>query len=136
MKSAAIGTSAILFVAALGLGFSGPEPTALAEIRPSQAVPMKDYDCGGKDQKPCPLQGWMKTVMARAAGGGEGDKLASALSYVAARPPPGMDQWASISQAAADKAKAGDIDGAKTSCKKCHALYQKAYKETMRDRPF
>jgi hypothetical protein len=82
------------------------------------------------------MQGWMKTVMANAASSGEGAKLAQALTYVLKHPPPGYDKWESLSQAGIDKAKAGDIDGAKDACKKCHDLYKEDYKATMRDRPF
>jgi hypothetical protein len=61
------------------------------------------------------MQGWMKGVMARAVAGGDKDKIAAA---------------------GAAKAAAGDIDGAKVSCKKCHSLYQKKYKNTMRANPW
>jgi hypothetical protein len=82
------------------------------------------------------MQGWMKSVMGSASSSGDGAKLAAALSYVAGRTPPGMGSWAAISQAGAAKAKAGDIEGAKASCKQCHDLYKASYKNTMRDRPF
>jgi hypothetical protein len=82
------------------------------------------------------MQGWMKSVMAGASSSGEANKLASALSYVASRPPPGFGTWTSIANAGAAKAKAGDIDGAKASCKECHDAYKEKYKATMRDRPF
>jgi hypothetical protein len=98
--------------------------------------PEDKYACGGKGQPACPMQGWMKGVMARAVAGGDKDKIAQALNTIASKPVAGMDQWAAIAAAGAAKAQAGDIDGAKESCKKCHALYQKKYKETMRDRPW
>lgn len=101
---------------------------------PSFTGPVKVYDCGSKGQKPCPMQGWMKTVMASAASSGEGDKLAQALIYAAARVPPGYTGWAEISNVGATKARAGDIDGAKASCKQCHDLYKDSYKVAMRDR--
>jgi hypothetical protein len=96
----------------------------------------KTFDCGAKGQKPCPMQGWMKGVMAGASSSGDAAKLGSALAYVASRPPPGFGNWVSIANAGVAKAKAGDIDGAKTSCKQCHDAYKETYKTTMRDRPF
>ena len=41
-----------------------------------------------------------------------------------------------VGGAGATKAKAGDVDGAKASCKQCHDAYKDRYKATMRDRPF
>lgn len=102
----------------------------------SAAAGPKTFDCGAKGQKMCPMQGWMKTVMASASSSGDGTKLASALAYVAGRTPPGMGQWASISNKGVAAAKAGDIDGAKATCKQCHDLYKEKYKASMRDRPF
>ncbi|UQA63789.1 hypothetical protein E8A73_026640 [Polyangium aurulentum] len=82
------------------------------------------------------MQGWMKSVMASATSSGDATKIANALSYIAGKPPPGMGSWVSISNEGVAKAKAGDIDGAKASCKKCHDLYKEKYKTTMRDRPW
>jgi hypothetical protein len=101
----------------------GPEPT-------------KKYDCGAKTQKPCPMQGWMKKVMAPASSSGDGAKLAEALEYVAKKPPPGYAEWTAIAKAGAAKAKAGDVDAAKASCKKCHDAYKADYKAKSRDRPW
>ena len=96
----------------------------------------KTFDCGAKDQKPCPMQGWMKRVMAPASSSGDGDALAKALTYVAEHAPPDFADWAVMARAGAAKAKAGNVDGAKASCKQCHDAYKDRYKETMRDRPF
>jgi len=101
----------------------------------SAALPAKPFACGAKD-KPCPMQGWMKRVMAEASSTGDAKALASALTYVASHAPPGFATWAAISKEGAEKAKAGDVPGAKASCKKCHDAYKAAYKATMRDRPF
>ena len=127
-------------------GTSAPAPsTAAAEPRPAASVDRaattaapaaKVFDCGAKDQKPCPMQGWMKRVMAPASAGDDGAALMKALGYVADHPPPGYADWTAIAGAGAVKAKAGDIDGAKASCKKCHDAYKENYKATMRDRPF
>lgn len=108
-------------------------PTDLEEpVDPNAKV----FDCGGKGQKLCPMQKWMKTVMAGASSSGDGARLAEALTYTAKHPPPGFTTWAAISNDAAKKAKADDIDGAKVSCKQCHDLFKSKYKATMRDRPF
>lgn len=96
----------------------------------------KTFDCGAKGQKPCPMQKWMKTVMAGASSSGEGARLAEALTYVAKHPPPGFATWSALATDGAKKAKADDIDGAKVSCKQCHDLYKKKYKATLRDLPF
>jgi hypothetical protein len=117
-----------------GTAAAAAAPTASAAA--SAAAGPKTFDCGAKGQKPCPMQGWMKTVMASASSSGDGTKLASALAYTAGKPPPGMGQWTAISNAGVAKAKAGDIEGAKATCKQCHDLYKEKYKSSMRDRPW
>jgi hypothetical protein len=117
------------------VGVAHSEPLHEATNDPAAAVPLKDFDCGAKE-KPCPLQGWMKAVMATASGGGDGPKLGAALDKVASKPPPGMPDWAKIASEGAAKAKKGDIDGAKESCKKCHDAYKDKYKDEVRDRPW
>jgi hypothetical protein len=94
------------------------------------------WGCGGKGQKACPMQGWMKGVMARAVSGGDNDKIAQALDTIASKPVAGYSQWSAVAADGAAKARAGNIDGAKESCKKCHALYQEKYKTTLRDQPW
>jgi hypothetical protein len=116
--------------AGTGAPTAGPAPTGSAAAGP------KTFDCGAKGQKPCPMQGWMKSVMASATSSGDATKIANALAYTAGKPPPGMGSWVAISNEGVAKAKAGDIDGAKASCKKCHDLYKEKYKTTMRDRPW
>ncbi len=114
-----------------------PAPSATGNpTAEASAAPANKYDCGGKGQKACPMQGWMKGVMARAVASGDGDKIAQALNTVASKPVAGFDSWSAIAAEGAAKAKAGDIEGAKNSCKKCHGLYQKKYVDTMRDRPW
>jgi hypothetical protein len=151
-----IGTRALFFAATLaacqdkggapsaGTAGAPAPPTAAADPRPAAtpaattaaAPAAKVFDCGAKDQKPCPMQGWMKRVMAPASAGDDGAALMKALGYVAEHAPPGYADWTSIAHAGAAKAHAGDIDGAKASCKKCHDAYKENYKATMRDRPF
>jgi hypothetical protein len=118
-----------------------PAATAAAAAAPAATAaaaptPAKTYDCGAKDQKPCPMQGWMKRVMAPASVNEDGEALAKALTYVSEHVPPGFTEWSSIASAGASKAKSGDIDGAKSSCKQCHDAYKDKYKSTMRDRAF
>lgn len=96
----------------------------------------KTFDCGAKGQKPCPMQKWMKTVMAGASSSGDGARLAEALTYVARHAPPGYTTWSALATDGAKKARADDIDGAKASCKQCHEQYKKKYKSTLRDQPF
>jgi hypothetical protein len=115
---------------------AAPTQAPTATAAPSFSGPVKDWGCGAKEQKPCPMQGWMKTVMASAASSGEGEKLAQALTYVAAHVPPGCPDWVAMANAGVAKAKAGDVDGAKASCKTCHDAYKESYKLTMRDRPY
>lgn len=138
-SAAAPTASAVVSAVATASATASAEKTELApsaEPSGSAAVPAKKYDCGAKGQKPCPMQGWMKKVMAPASSNGEGDKLAEALTYVSKRPPPGYADWVAMAKDGAAKAKAGDIDGAKASCKKCHDAYKDDYKAKMRDRPW
>ncbi|XXY50747.1 hypothetical protein WME91_06340 [Sorangium sp. So ce269] len=118
-------------------GFTGAAWAADAEADvPASVAEGKDFGCGAKGQKACPMQGWMKTVMQSATTSGDGAKIASALDYVASKPPPGMPKWVAISKEGAEKAKKGDIDGAKASCKACHDLYKAEYKAKHRDATF
>lgn len=121
---------------ASGSGDVDPPPAASSGATATAPPGKKEYDCGGKGQKACPMQGWMKGVMARAMASGDGDKIASALNRIASKPVSGYGSWSSIAAEGAAKAAAGDIDGAKASCKKCHGLYQKKYKATRRDQPW
>lgn len=117
---------------------SAPAPkgsTAPAGNLDAKALAEK-WGCGGKGQKACPMQGWMKGAMPSAVQSGDKDKLARALDTVASKPVAGYSQWSAIAAAGAAKARAGDIEGAKESCKKCHALYQEKYKQTMRNAPW
>jgi len=94
----------------------------------------KKFDCGEKGQPACPLQGFMKSQMATAAASGDGAVLAKALDEVAGHAPPGLANWSTIAKGGAAKARAGDFDGAKASCKACHDQYKSRYKTEMRDR--
>lgn len=122
-----------------GVTIAPPAASASADPTDEADAPLagaKTFDCGAKGQKPCPMQKWMKTVMAGASSSGEGARLAEALTYVANHAPPGFATWSALATDGAKKAKADDIDGAKMSCKQCHDQYKKKYKSTLRDRPF
>jgi hypothetical protein len=110
--------------------------TADADADDAPIAGAKTFDCGAKGQKPCPMQKWMKTVMAGASSSGDGARLAEALTYVANHAPPGYTTWSALATDGAKKAKADDLDGAKVSCKTCHDQYKKKYKATLRDRAF
>jgi hypothetical protein len=124
---AVIGLFTALLSSAAPAAPSDPAPAAPGE---------KTFACGEKGQPPCPTQKWMKANMAPAAASGDGAALAKALEYVAGKAPAGFTNWASISKDGAAKAKAGDIDGAKKSCKTCHDQYKAKYKAEIRDREF
>jgi hypothetical protein len=78
----------------------------------------------------------MKGSMQGALQSGDKDKIARALDTIASKPVAGYSSWSSIAATGAAKARAGDIDGAKESCKKCHAQYQEKYKQTQRSAPW
>jgi hypothetical protein len=93
-------------------------------------------DCKAAD-KPCKMHDWMKSTMQAAVQANDKDKIAAALGTVAAwKAPADYKEWAKIAKEGQDKAKAGDIDGAKKSCKACHDLYKKDYIEKHRGSKF
>lgn len=109
------------------------DPSADATASDGDAPPSKKYDCGARGQQPCPMQKWMKRVLGPASSSGDGPKLAAALSFAATKPPPGYKDWATMANEGAAKAKAGDIEAAKASCRKCHDAYKEHYQNNMRD---
>lgn len=124
---------------AVGVGMAGAASAAGGADTPASVAEddaKKDFGCGKKGQKQCPMQGWMKTVMQTAVNSGDAAKITKALEYIAAKPPPGMPNWVKITNDGIEKAKKGDIDGAKTSCKACHDAYKAEYKAKHRDLPF
>ena len=106
----------------------------MATTAAASAIPAKAYDCGGKGQPLCPLQGWMKTVLVPALSSDDAKKVAEALTTLAAKPPADMPKWSEFASAGAAKAKSGDLESAKDSCSNCHDAYKDLYKRTMRDR--
>jgi hypothetical protein len=135
-KESAGPTSTTIAATATATAATATAATAPTSTAAASTGPAKTYDCGAKGQKPCPMQGWMKTVMVAASSSGDRDELSKAFSYASRRSPPGYDEWSTFGEAGAAKAKAGDIDGAKASCKQCHDLYKERYTHEMRDRPF
>ena len=119
--------------AAAGAAAHSHVPEASGPAGASAEGPKK-FDCGEKGQPVCPLQGFMKSQMATAAASGDGALLAKAFDDVAAHAPPGLASWSAIAKGGAAKARSGDIDGAKASCKACHDQYKTRYKAEMRDR--
>lgn len=83
-----------------------------------------------------PMAKWMRSNLARPMGEADGPALAKGLRTVASKPVKGMDQWVSIATAGAEAADKGDMAGVKASCKSCHSLYQKSYKENHRLDPW
>lgn len=80
-----------------------------------------------------PLAKWMESTMQAAVEAGDLPKLATALEKAATfAPDPSWNQgdssWERIAKEGAAKAKAGDLEGAKASCKSCHRAWRKKYK--------
>jgi hypothetical protein len=115
---------------------ASPGATVLAPPEEADAPAAPAWDCGAKGQKPCPMQGWMKGVLAGAVASGDPAAIAAALEHAASKPPPGYAEWTAVAADGAARARAGDLDGAKASCRRCHDLYKQSYVKTMRDRPF
>ena len=132
-KTAPTGTAV---VTAAATATATAAPSADATAAPTATAPDKDWGCGAKGQKPCPMQGWMKSTMASATAADDAKKMAAAFEYLVTHAPPGYPEWVTMSKTGATKAKAGDLDGAKAACKDCHDAYKEKYKSTMRDRPF
>jgi hypothetical protein len=128
--------SSLVVVGAVTMFLSARAPAASSATDSTSAAPGKDYACGDKGKPPCPMQGWMKTNMAPAAASGDTAALAKALDYVSSHAPPGLADWTAIAKKGAEAAKAGNVDGAKASCKTCHDKYKAQYKADMRDRAF
>lgn len=111
-------------------------PGQSASAGDGQSPAGKTYACGGRSQRPCPMQGWMKKVMAPASMDGDREALANALTYAAEHAPPGYPDWATLARTGASRARAGDLEGAQASCQPCHDAYKERYKATMRDAPW
>ena len=120
-------------------GGTAPElssPQAGAPVASASPTPPRTFACGASDQPQCPMQAWMKTTMAPAALQKDAPRLAAALDYVVAHAPNGYDGWIEIAGPAADKARAGDVEGARASCRTCHDRFKQRYRSERRDAPF
>jgi hypothetical protein len=90
--------------------------------------------CGTRDN-PCPLQHWMRLNMAPALASKDTKLLAAALDKTVSFSPDETSSWASLTMAAADAAKGGDLATARKSCQECHQAFKKVYIEKFRRRP-
>lgn len=87
-----------------------------------------------------PLAKWMESTMQAAVEAGDLPKLAAALEKAASfAPDPSWNQgessWERIAKEGAAKAKAGDLEGARATCKSCHRAWRKKYKAEFASRP-
>ncbi len=87
-----------------------------------------------------PLAEWMESNLQSAVEAGDLAKIATGLEKAAAfAPDPSWNQgetsWEKIAKDGAAKAKAGDLAGAKASCKGCHTAWRKKYKAQFAQRP-
>jgi hypothetical protein len=79
------------------------------------------------------MQRWMKGAAGGAVASGDPERLARAFESMGGRPPPGFGSWGGFCASGAAKAHAGDFDGAKAECKRCHVAMQARYHATVRD---
>lgn len=112
---------------------------ALGCVMVSSGVAAEDT-CGGKGQKPCPLQGWMEDNVEAPFKAGDMDKVAAALEKASKLAPDpkwneGDTGWEKLAKQGAAAAKAGDKKALKASCKGCHKAHRKQYQKQHRTRP-
>lgn len=91
-------------------------------------------------QPMCPLQKWMEDNLGPAMEQRDTTRIAEALAKIPALAPDaswnsGAQGWSAIAEAGAEKARAGDFDGAKASCKGCHKAFRERYRTEYRTRP-
>ncbi len=120
--------SAVASTTAPKASASAPAGGAHPELAAANAV------CGVKPQPDCPLQAWMKANTNSAVASSDLPALAIALDKTVALGPAGYTNWASIAKDGAKAAKAGDLTGAKASCRTCHDQYKAKYKADLRGR--
>lgn len=123
-----------------------PEPTKQPEPTPPEPTPPEPTKqpepvaCGEEGQPPCPLQGWMEQNVQPAVENRDAAALGAALEKIAQLAPDpswneGENSWSQIALDHAAKAKAGDFQGARASCKGCHKIWRERYREEHRTRP-
>jgi hypothetical protein len=91
--------------------------------------------CGERGQPLCPTQAWMKATLQASLLAGDLQRVARYLETVADRAPDGYDDWAAIALRGADAAAAGRIEDVKASCKACHDLHRRRFREQHRGVP-
>jgi hypothetical protein len=111
-----------------------------AAANPGSPAQATSVACGGQGQPKCPLEAWMEDEAERAAESGDAARLAAAYEAMARFAPDpswneGPNSWRAISEAAAAKAKAGDVRGARAACKQCHQAWRERYRAEHRARP-
>ena len=95
--------------------------------------------CGEAGQPKCPLDAWMEENVEPAAERGDLPRLAELYTKMAGFAPDaswntGATSWRAISEAAAEKARAGDMRGARSACKSCHQAWRSRYRAEFRGR--
>jgi hypothetical protein len=95
--------------------------------------------CGARGQPMCPLERWMEDNAQAAAENGDLPRLAEVYTKMAGWAPSpawntGPTSWRAISEAAATKARAGDLRGARSACKSCHQAWREKYRTEFRGR--
>lgn len=88
--------------------------------------------CGGEGRPKCPLGQWMEDNVQAAAEDGNTARLAELYTKMAGWAPnpawnTGATSWRAIAEAAAVKAAAGDMRGARAACKQCHRAWRDRY---------
>jgi len=111
------------------------EPAAAPAHPASAATP-----CGEEGQPMCPLQAFMERNVQTPMEAGDLTAVGKGLARAAKLVPDaswnaGPSGWATIAQAGADAAAAGDAVAAKQSCKTCHKAFRNKYKAEFRTKP-
>jgi hypothetical protein len=113
-----------------------------ARAAPTQGTPTQTTGdaCGERGQPKCPLEAWMEEEVEAAAEAGDAGRLAAAYEKMARFAPEpswneGPNAWQAIAEAAAAKARAGDLRGARAACKQCHQAWRERYRAEHRARP-
>jgi hypothetical protein len=76
-----------------------------------------------------PLRIWMKTELVARLKHADYDRLAAALTALAAVRPPGFERWEAIAREGAHAASKHDLEAVRHACLTCH----QAYRQRVRD---
>jgi len=124
---------------AFAAGIAGVSTASATDGKAADASPIgsaaagKTFTCGGKGQKDCPMQAWMKANMGPPMQAPDWAKISTSLEYISKHPVKGLTDWEKIAKEGLEKAKKKDIDGVKAACKACHDKNQKKFRDEMRD---